>query len=122
MSEPADNDEPVSGANRWWFVLSAWVAVVLLTFLLNPSSVLAAPFFPIGLLALLPRGEEKAITGVMMLYPVFLGWGFYFGFQVIMMGTRSDKVFFVLYAVLCVLLLLNVGGCQRVVEAASQIQ
>ncbi len=102
-------------------MFSAWGGVVLLTLLLNPLSLFTAPFFPIGLLALFPHGEDRAITAWQMQFPVLLGWGFYLAIQAILMRMRRETLFFVCYAFLCVLLVLNVAGCQRVLAAAAQI-
>jgi len=58
----------LSTRERWHFWFGAWAVVALVSMLPHPSQILFAPFFPVGLLALLPHGEDKAIEGWMQVF------------------------------------------------------
>jgi hypothetical protein len=119
MNEPTANSQPISTPDKWLFLLSAWGAAALLSLVINPSSLLAAPFFPIGLVAVWPNGVDKAITPSMT--QLLLGWGLYLALHSIILRARKADTFYVFYVALCLLLLLNVGGCQRVLDSAAGI-
>ena len=113
-------DDPMPARDKWRLWLGAWGLVAVATLVINPSYILAAPFFPIGLLVWLPNGEQKAITG-WMIGGWVIGWIFYGLLSVIMFKTKRSGVFFILFAIFFALLVLNVVGCQRVMHAASEI-
>jgi hypothetical protein len=121
MNEHTFEGEFISTSKKCWFWFAAWGVVVLLTAAANPAYLPGAPFFPIGLLALLPNGGEKAITGWMLQFPVLLGWLFYIAFSAVMLRIRRPKTFFGVYVVFCIVLALNLVGCHRTIETASQI-
>ena len=101
--------------------MGAWVAVALLSMIPEPSQIVLAPFFPVGLLALLPRGEEKAITAYMLVTPCLLGWAFYAAITWAIFSVPGKKSFFAVYCLFCLVLALNVVGCKRTLEAAAGI-
>jgi len=109
-------------SQKWGFWLSAWGVVIVTSVAVTatPACVLAAPYFPIGLLVWLQNGENKAIEGWMSGAWAF-GWLFYLLLSVIMFTVRKKGIFFIIYGIFCVLLALNVVGCQRVIGAASGI-
>jgi ribosomal protein L40E len=113
-------NDPMTSSDKWRLWLGAWFLVVLAALIINPSSILATPFFPIGLLVWLPKGEETAIAGWMMGAWV-IGWIFYLLFSVIMFKTKKAGPFFIMFSMFCILLILNVVGCQRVMQTASEI-
>jgi len=113
-------DYPMSARDKWRLWLGAWGLVAVATLVINPSSILATPFFPIGLLVWLPNGESKAIIG-WMIGAWVIGWIFYGLLSVIMFKAKKSGVFFILFAIFFALLILNVVGCQRVMHAASGI-
>lgn len=123
-SEPQDAptqfNDPMSYSDKWRYWLGTWFLVILANLVINPSSILTAPFFPIGLLVWLPKGEEKAVTG-WMTGAWMTGWILYLSLSVIMFKTKKSGVFFILFAIFFALLVLNVVGCQRVMSAASEI-
>jgi hypothetical protein len=86
-------NEEISTSTKWQLFFVAWVAVLLAGAFPHPSQVLLAPFFPIGLLALLPNGEDKAMVGWMQIFPSFLGWGFYGLITAALLRIRKRKVF-----------------------------
>lgn len=94
----------------------------VLTVVHNPSHLLLVPFFPLGLVALLPNGEQKAVDAWMLQIPILAGWTFYAAYSFIMLRQRRATIFFVFYIVFCIVLVLNVGGCQRTMEAVSKIE
>jgi hypothetical protein len=104
---------------RLWFV--AWVGVALASMIPYPSQLLLAPFFPVGLLALLPRGENKAITGWMLMYPSVIGWCLYIFLSVILFRIRKKDAFLIFYIFFCVMLALNVVGCKKTLGAVAGI-
>jgi hypothetical protein len=87
----------------------------------HPSQILLAPFFPLGLLAALPHGEDRAINGWMQIYPALLGWLFYGLISAALFKARGKQSFFLTYILFCIILLLNVAGCKKVLEAAAGI-
>ena len=122
MSDPTTDDGSISQSARWWLWGGGWGLAAVLTAIHSPAHLLLVPFFPVGLLALLPNGEQAAIGGWMLQFPIMLGWAFYAAYSFIMLRQRRATVFFVLYIVFCIVLVLNVGGCQRTMDAASKIE
>lgn len=110
---------PTSTKLRFWF--GAWGFVILASLAVNPSYLLAAPCFPVGLFALFPNGIENVFwgwgTGAFV-----LGWVLYAVLSAIMFKAKKKSVFLIIYIIFCILLLLNVGGCQRVLEDVSHIE
>lgn len=101
--------------------LAAWGATILIAFLINPQSIRTAIFFPIGLLALLPNGEHMAIfAGIVGGWIV--GWIFYIVLSVVLFCAKKSNHFFLIYIIFCILLALNVAGCQEVSQAVSKIE
>lgn len=111
---------PLSTAIKWRYLLGACSFVILICLATNPQSILAAPFFPIGLIACLPNGEEKAIAGWMR-GAWIIGWVVYALLFIAMFQVKKRGVFFLIFIIFCILLLLNISGCQRITEAASGI-
>ena len=121
MSEPNIQTGFISRSTKLWLWFIAWGGTALLALVLPPAHPVFAPFFPIGLLALLPHGEEEAIIGWMLMFPVALGWLAYLVYSLVMLKRRKTSTFFIMYFVFCVVLALNVVGCRRTVEAANGI-
>jgi hypothetical protein len=57
-----------------------WAVVVVAMVSRGRPAIFSAPSFPIGLIALLPQGEQKAIMAWMLGYPALMGWTFYIFF------------------------------------------
>jgi hypothetical protein len=110
--------QPISDRFKGALWCVAWVLVILI---MKPINVLAAPLFPLGLLALVPRGEEKAIILSMYVIPGFVGWTIYILLSVAMSRTSKKGTFLLAYIVFCTVLALNVVGCKRTLEAAAGI-
>jgi len=114
--------QPISERAKWGLYYAAWGGVILAALAMNPADVLTAPCFPIGLLAVLPNGEEKAITAWMFgPISIGIGWAFYLLLSFLIGRTRKRAAFFAVYIVFCILLALNVVGCRRTLEAVSRI-
>jgi hypothetical protein len=118
-NEPKFSD-PLSASVKLRFFLGAWGFVILVCLVTNPQSILAAPFFPVGLIACLPNGEDKAIAGWMN-GAWIIGWVIYALLSVTMFQVKKRGLFFLIFGIFCILLLLNISGCNRVMNAASQI-
>ena len=119
QNEPKLSDS-LSTAKKWYFFAGAWGFVILVCLITNPQSILAAPFFPLGLIACLPNGEDKAIAGWMK-GTWITGWVVYAVLSVAMFQVKRRGLFFVIFVIFCILLLLNISGCNRVMTAASEI-
>jgi hypothetical protein len=112
--------DPLPASTKWRYILGAWAFVILVCLITNPQSLLAAPFFPIGLIACLPNGEDKAIAAWMK-GAWIIGWVVYALLSVIMFQVKKRGFFFPVFGIFCILLSLNISGCNRVMNAASQI-
>jgi hypothetical protein len=119
QSSPKFSD-PMPRAHKWQLWLGAWGLVAIATLVIHPAYLLAVPFFPVGLLDWLPHGEEKAIEG-WMIGAWVIGWMLYVFLSAAMFASKRMGIFFIIYVIFCVLLALNVVGCQRVMQAASGI-
>ena len=118
---PKSDDESFSKRTKWIFWLAAWGGVVLAVLAINPAYLRAAAMFPIGLFALFAGGTQNAFwawaTGGFI-----IGWVIYAVLSGLLFNAKNKRVFIAIYIVFCILLALNVGGCQRVLEDASHIQ
>jgi hypothetical protein len=72
----------------------ALAGVVLMTLAIKPADVLTAPWFPVGLIAVLPNGAELAVSAGMLVLPIVVGWAFYFLLYFLMRLARKRGVFF----------------------------
>jgi hypothetical protein len=123
-SETGLDDKPVSFRRRCFLWLTAWGFVALAVCAINPEYLRAIFFFPIGLFGLF-GGDEKAVetsftacaTGAFI-----FGWLLYAALSVAIFTVGKRKTFTAIYIIFCILLALNVGGCQRVLESMSHIQ
>jgi hypothetical protein len=124
--ESADGDrlpfEPLSARFRWGLYFGAWGVVILITLAARPAYLLRAASFPIGLFAMLPKGEETSIT-LWMLGPIAVGfgWTLYAALTFILTCTRKTVIWLIAYCLLCLLLALNAVGCDKMIEAAKGI-
>ena len=120
---PADSQERITSSRaKLWLCLGAWGLAGGAILASDPARVALAPFFPVGLIAMLPNGEEKAITGYMLVYPCLLGWGIYVALGAWLSRVKRWPSFLYAYLVLCTVLALNVSGCKKALEAAAGIR
>lgn len=75
-----------------------------------------AYLFPAGLFAFLPPGQpdEKWATPLL-----FLGWAIYIVHAVFFFRARRSRAIWILYAVLLLLLVGNVGGCHQMLRGTG---
>jgi len=115
-----ESSDSISIATKWCLWLAAWGIVVLVNLMLHPASILSAPLFPAGLVVWLPNGEDKAVTGLMT-GAWMIGWLFYLILTIFVFAAKRMRVFIIVYVIFCLLLILNVVGCEKTMEAVSQI-
>ena len=118
--EPATDQ--ISNRAKWGLYLFAWGAVLFVSVVGSPSSLLATPYFPVGLLAMLPDGVNKAIDAWMR-GPVLIliGWSIYGALTFIIGRTKKTGAFLLVYILFCVLLALNLVGCAKTLDELSKI-
>ncbi len=112
--------DPMPRAHKWQLWLGAWSLAAVAMLVIHPAYLLAVPFFPVGLLDWLPHGEEKTIKG-WMIGAWAVGWMLYVFLSAAMFTSKRTGIFFIIYVIFCVLLALNVIGCQHVMQSASGI-
>lgn len=69
--------------------------------------------FPTGLFAFIPTGFAEAKWGIFLLV---LGWIIYIVHAVLFFRARRRKTIWILYAMLVLLLVCNVGGCHQMLQ------
>jgi hypothetical protein len=114
MSEVAQEKPP---ARKKTVFFLTWLAALLVTGRFAPFSIVLLPFFPAGLpLAFVGRMEEgdKMIAAA-------LGWALYVVLAFATLTARRRSTFFGLYAVVVVLLLVNMQGCQKAMDSLAHI-
>jgi hypothetical protein len=111
--------ETISAGGRCAIWFSAWATTLGLMALLTYPFSVRAPYilfwFPTGLIRLAGYRLDQPRS------LVWLCWGPYVALTVFALVSRNRRLFFLLFVVLCVLLLLNVGGCAvRIHDPPSQ--
>ena len=99
------------------FVIT-WIVALIAAFP-SPQGITILPFFPLGLILLFNFDilDGEAITNLTMI----TGWIVYLVLGIFILIASTKKRFYRLYAVLLVLLLLNVAGCHRIWNELSNI-
>jgi hypothetical protein len=103
----------ISFRRRCWLLLAAWVVAAVATVFPHAGTLVYGFLFPYGIMALFVtvlglRGQDA---------PHYLvGWVAYFVLTVSGLVTAKRVVYFWIYAVLCVLLVLNVIGCHMMMH------
>jgi hypothetical protein len=116
-----DNDA-ISKSAKWQLWGLAWSLVVAATFVPDPAYMITAPWFPVGLLAIFPGGEKNAIAAWMKGLPfTLLGWLLYLFLSAAMARARKERLFILIYVIFCIVLALNLVGCQITFNATQQI-
>jgi hypothetical protein len=118
----ASTDCRISGCRRLGLMLVAWVIALLATAIPRLLVVVAPVVFPVGLIwVLFPTCRSWPILNDPLNDPSasYLGWGFYMALSIILILQQKRRRFFAIYALLCVLLLLNVIGCHFMQESPS---
>jgi len=113
MSAQAD-DKPPTRKKTVFFL--TWLAALLVTGRFAPFSIVALPFFPAGLPQAFGRMDEddKMVAAA-------LGWILYVVLAVATLTAKRRQAFFRFYAVVVVLLLVNMQGCQKDMDSLAHI-
>lgn len=101
--------------------LAAWILVILAVLKIDPNYLRTALFFPIGFFALLPN-SDNAVAIAFTTLGWSIGWVLYFALSVAMFLTKKKSVFIIIFTIFCVLLAINVVGCQHVLKNDAPIQ
>jgi|GEM_PF-1101288 len=112
MSEakPAAENSTVSVRTRIILYAATWAAALLMIDLRLWALVY---MFPTGFFAFIPSGFADAKWGIPLLV---LGWIIYIVHAVFFFRARRRKAIWILYAVLLLLFVCNVGGCHQMLE------
>jgi hypothetical protein len=113
----------ISPKSRRWLCFAAWVVAVVAMVIPDPRDaplgILFAWTFPLGIFRLIFSPDERfgEAFGVAILIG---GWLFY-GYLTILTLSQSRKGrFIIIYAVLCIILALNVVGCNKMANDPMQ--
>jgi hypothetical protein len=112
---------------RWKLLLLAWVIAALATVYIEIPLLLFFPMFPWGLLYLIcgddhggrpdvGSGHASGNELTQMVGLMAIGWLIYITITDAALITRRRLTYFLLYSVLCVLLIFNVVGCHRLLR------
>ncbi|SRR6266478_1048046 len=115
-------DEGISRCSKWLLWLLPWCVIVPV---MGIHNVPAAPYFPIGMFTFF-LSPENGITlfmiGGMGIFPSLVGWMIYILLSARIALTSRRIPFFAFYSIFCILLILNVIGCKKIMEVAAGIQ
>ena len=106
--------QDISLRRKIWLWVAAWGAAVIACAIPEPALLAVAWLFPFGLFALCVRPQTMSDMEGLAAF----GWIIYLGLSIFALRQRRPARYFVFYAVLCALLILNVVGCH---DAASKI-
>lgn len=114
MSEdkPVTELSTVSLRLRIILYAATWCAALLA---IDPRLWALVYMFPMGLFAYIPPGQGEAL-GLPLL---FLGWAIYIVHAVSFFRARRCKTIWILYAVLLLLFVCNVGGCHQMLRGTG---
>ena len=97
--------EPEITRDRKYNLLAlAWAAVAVLTF----PGIFIPTLFPAGLFRIFGIRESDAIGRSYLA----IGWLVYVALTVAACLTRRKRTYFIIYTILCVLLVVNIVGCR----------
>ncbi|MEK7781891.1 MAG: hypothetical protein AAB370_10375 [Verrucomicrobiota bacterium] len=94
----------ISFGRRFGFVVIAWVLTAVATY----PGIMYPPAFPAGLFVVFGMGE----TNPLRQWWIIIGWIVYFTLTFAALLSRRENRYFIIFALLCVLLLLNSAGCR----------
>jgi hypothetical protein len=98
-------------AARCTFLFWAWVIAAFATVLIEIPLLAFFPMFPAGL-AYVISGQEMEGSLLMMA----VGWFIYSVITSLAMVAKRRVFYFVIYGILCLLLVLNVKGCHQILK------
>ena len=99
----------------------AWAVLIFQLLRDKPEQLLKAPGFPIGLLAGLPAQTAIVVAWFGGWLVAIVGWTIYGVLTNVILRARRMPVFAITYVVFCVLLALNMVGCNKMIEIAAGI-
>jgi hypothetical protein len=111
--EPAQSGVPdeqpeITLRARVAFCAITWAFALILTLLIvfpAPVGVVFLPSFPEGLFVFLPGRQAMVV-----------GWATYLILTTFLLRSRTRSRYFVLFAVLCALLAVNIPGCKHIAD------
>lgn len=127
----AGPDSDVPRSIKWVLYLVPWGVVIYLALLAHLGSapderartwdIAGAPFLPLGFLGLLPAeiGFLLCVSVIGAIVAICGGWVLYAALTAQIIRARRISTFVLFYALLCILLALNLFGCSRLAETAS---
>jgi hypothetical protein len=100
---------------------AAWGILAFIVWRENPDQLKEAPGFPMGLLGVLP--EKSAIVVAMFGGPLVLigGWALYGLVTWYILRIRTLLAYLIALLLFCILLALNMAGCNKMIGIASGI-
>jgi hypothetical protein len=107
MEEP---EQALSLGRKFAFFLLAWIATAILMF---PVSLYNPVLFPIGLVPMVGASEEQ----VRHSWVLKVGWLLYAGLMAGACISRRKRTYFIIYAIFCLLLIVNIIGCRAMAGA-----
>ena len=97
---------------RCRFLMWAWGIAAFATVLVEIPLLLFFPWFPLGLVCLFYNKDNDGHSHLFMA----VGWFFYTFITVSAMMTKRRQFYFLIYGLLCLLLILNVIGCHQILR------
>jgi len=113
---------PSGPASRWvklGLYFAAWGTLVLTVWSKTPDHLQSAPAFPVGLLGGLPQQHAIVVAWLGGLPDMIGGWMLYALLTYVMLRIKNIPIFLVLFAMFCILLALNLAGCNRMMKTVS---
>jgi hypothetical protein len=98
-------------AARCAFLFWAWVIAALATVLIEIPLLLFFPMFPAGLAYVISKQETEG-----SLFLMAVGWFIYSAITGLAMAAKRGAFYFVIYGILCLLLVFNVVGCHQILK------
>jgi hypothetical protein len=107
------NKPGFSAGFKWSFLGVAWIITALCLL----QGILFFPFFPAGLFEYFrPQQASHANSNPPQGFFIILGWLPYLILTFAGMRTKSKVGYVVIYAVLCIFLVVNVSGCRAILD------
>jgi hypothetical protein len=116
IMEDSDTISPQSRRQLWittWLV--AGIATIIPNLLVTPIALLFAWLFPLGLFRLIFSPDNR-LDSNWGWFELIGGWLFYGYLTVFAISQNRKNRFFVAYTILCIFLILNVVGCNKMLN------
>lgn len=117
-SEEVPEGEAISNRTKWGLYFAAWGVTTLALCWKEPYRLISAPVFPVGLVACLSEGAAVGLMMILSGLPaIILGWPIYVVVTIAISKAKGIRSFTLIFVVLCILLALNVSGCEKLAVA-----